>query len=130
MAGKLIIGETEKGVTYANPLDAVKLFHEYMFRAKELELKTQQLEKKQKGPEGGIRVVLLNPVVDPLSRPGQPPRPPKLLGQDPSKPLPDATGTTTDAQPSPGPVPTHADGARKPQTPGRHPRPSHRRISG
>ena len=62
----------------------------------------------------GIRVVLPNPIVDPLLKPGQQPRPLRLLGQDPSKPLPDATGSATDAQPSPGPVPTHADGARKP----------------
>src|SRR5438128_12173930 len=40
---------------------------------------------------------------------------------DPSKPLPDATGTATDAQPSPGPVPTHADDARNPRIPGRPP---------
>ena len=48
------------------------------------------------------------------SETGQKPRPLRLLGQDPSKPLPDATGTATDAPPSPGPVPSHADGATKP----------------
>ena len=50
---------------------------------------------------------------DPLLKPGQKPRPLRLLGQDPSKPLPDTSGTATDAHPSPGPVRTHTDGAGK-----------------
>jgi len=115
MAGELILHQDPKGgITYANPLHAVKLYHEYMLRAKELKIRVAELKKKERGASGGIRVVLLNPVADPLLRPGQKPRPLRLLGQDPSTPLPDATGTATDTQPSPGPIPTHADGARKP----------------
>src|SRR6266571_6464474 len=85
-----------------------------MLKSRELALKTQDAKKKAKGTGGGIRIVLPSVPADPLLKPGQKPRPLRLLGQDPSTPLPDATGTATDAQPSPGPVPTHADGARKP----------------
>ena len=59
-----------------------------MLKAKELALKVAELKNKKQGAGGGIRIVLPNPVVDPLLRPGQPPRPLRLLGQDPSKPLP------------------------------------------
>ena len=51
---------------------------------------------------GGIRIVLPNPIVDPLLRPGQKPRPLRLLGQDPSKPFPDTTGTATEQPASAG----------------------------
>ena len=102
MEGKLTIGQTEKRVTYANPLHAVKLYHDYMLKAKELELKTKELEKKEKGPGGGIRIVLLNPVVDPLSRPGQKPRPLRLLGQDPSRYDNDRDGRTGVIRPGEG----------------------------
>ncbi len=60
---------------------------------------------KEKGTGGGgIRIVLPNPVVDPLLRPGQKPRGLRLLGQDPSKPLPDTTGTATEKSASAGQV--------------------------
>ena len=117
MQGKLILSHNQYGNVVANPLHAVKLYHDYMLRAKELKIRVAELKKKEKGATGGIRVVLLNPVADPLLRPGQKPRPLRLLGQDPSTPLPDATGTATDAQPSPDPVPAHADGARKSANP-------------
>ena len=109
MAGELILHQDPKGgITYANPLHAVKLYHEYMLRAKELKIRVAELKKKEKGASGGIRVVLLNPVADPLLRPGQKPRPLRLLGQDPSKPLLESTGTTTEEPGSSGPVPAQS----------------------
>jgi len=114
MQGKLVVTTSRSGsVTYANPLYAVKLFHDYMVKSRELALKLRDAKKKDEGTGGGIRIVLPSVPADPLLKPGQKPRPLRLLGQDPSKPLPAATGTATDAQPSPGPVPTQADGARK-----------------
>jgi len=104
MEGKLVLSHNQYGDVIANPLHAVKLYQDYMLKAKEMWLRAAELKKKEKGSGGGIRVVLPNPVADPLLRPGQTPRPLRLLGQDPSKPLPDATGTATDAQPSPGPA--------------------------
>jgi hypothetical protein len=76
----------------------------------------REAKHKKDGSGGGIRVVLSNPIADPLVRPGQKPRPLRLLGQDPFKLLPDATGAATDAQPSPSPVRTHVDDARKPRS--------------
>ena len=114
MQGKLILRADNKGITYANPLHALKLFHDYMLKSRELAIKRADAKKKAKGTGGGIRIVLPSVPADPLLKPGQQPRPLRLLGQDPSTPLPDATGTATTALPSPGPVPTHADGARKP----------------
>lgn len=113
MQGKLIISSSKHGVTYANPLHAVKLFQDYMLKAKELQLRVEELRKKEKGTGGGIRIVLPSVLADPLLKPGQKPRPLRLLGQDPSKPLSDATGTAADAQPSLGAVRTHEDRARK-----------------
>jgi hypothetical protein len=103
----------------ANPLHAVKLYQDYMLKAKELAIRKAELDKKQKGATGGIRIVLPSHVADPLLRPGQPPRPLRLLGQDPSKPLPGA-GTPDDNQP----LARHQLGAcRFPQR-RRRPRPS------
>jgi hypothetical protein len=87
MLGRLILSQTDKGITIANPLHAVKLFHDYMLKAKELALKAAEIKKKETGAGGGIRVVLPSVPVDPLLRPGQKPRPLRLLGQDPSKPI-------------------------------------------
>jgi hypothetical protein len=87
MEGKLIISQGEKSITYANPLHAVKLYQDYMLKAKEMWLRAAELKKKEKGSGGGIRVVLPSVPVDPLLRPGQPPRGLRLLGQDPSKPI-------------------------------------------
>jgi len=98
MEGKLVISRGEKSITYANPLYAVKLFQDYMLKSREQAIKRREAKNKKDGSSGGIRVVLLNPVADPLLRPGQKPPPLRLLGQDPSKPLPDATGTATDAR--------------------------------
>ena len=117
MEGKLILSSGKHGVTYVNPLHAVKLFHDYMLKARELSIRVREL-KKEKGSGGGIRIVLPSVPADPLLKPGQKPRPLRLLGQDPSKPLPDPTGTATDAHPSPGPVPTHADGGSEQSLPG------------
>ena len=115
MAGELVLHQDSKGgITYANPLLAVKLYLDYMLRARELAIRVAALKKKEKGSGGGIRIVLPSVPADPLLKPGQKPRPLRLLGQDPSKPLPDAARTATDARPSaPGSVSTHADGARK-----------------
>jgi hypothetical protein len=66
-------------------------------------LEAAKAKEKGAGGGGGIRVILPNPVVDPLLKPGQEPRPLRLLGQDPSKPLP---GTTSTKEPvSCGPLP-------------------------
>jgi hypothetical protein len=73
----------------------------------------EELRKKEKGTGGGIRIVLPSVLADPFMKPGQKPPPLRLLGQDPSKPLSDATGTAADAQPSLGAVRTHEDRARK-----------------
>jgi hypothetical protein len=121
LAGKVVLSEVEstnrQGFTtvhrqFVSPAVFLKALHDYMLKSRELALKLRDAKKKVEGTRGGIRIVLPNPVVDPLLRPGQKPRGLRLLGQDPSKPLPDATAA--DAQPSPGPVPTHADGARQP----------------
>jgi hypothetical protein len=110
MNGEIVISQSERGTTYANPLGFAKLYTEYMLKSETLEA----AKAKEKGTGGGgIRIVLPNPIADPLLRPGQKPRPLRLLGQDPSKPLPDATGTATDAQPSPGPVPRWCKETRK-----------------
>ena len=82
MEGKLILRQDEKGVTYANPLHAVKLYQDYMLKAKELAIRTREAKKKEKGAGGGIKIVLLNPVADPLLKPGQKPRPLRLLGRE------------------------------------------------
>jgi len=55
MEGKLILRQDEKGTTYANPLHAVKLYHDYILKARELALKKAELAKKEKGATGGIR---------------------------------------------------------------------------
>jgi hypothetical protein len=132
MEGKLVLSHNQYGDVIANPLHAVKLYQDYMLKAKELAIRKAELDKKQKGATGGIRIVLPSHVADPLLRPGQPPRPLRLLGQDPSKPLPGA-GTPDDNPPagsSPargGPVPLDRqpggqggrrdDGAQAPPTP-------------
>jgi hypothetical protein len=108
MQGKLIISQTDKGVTYANPLHAVKLYQDYMLKAKELAIRVAERQKEEKRGTGGIRIILPSPVADPLLRPGQPPRGLRLLGQDPSKPLPDTT------QPAPT---RHAGGQPEPRMP-------------
>jgi hypothetical protein len=122
LTGKVVLSEVEstnrKGFTtvhrqFVSPAVFLKALHDYMLKSRELALKLRDA-KKNEGTGGGIRIVLPSVPADPLLKPGQKPRPLRLLGQDPSKPLPDATGTATDAQPSPGSVPTHADGARKP----------------
>jgi hypothetical protein len=80
MQGKLVLRSDGRGVTYANPLHAVKLYQDYMLKAKELAIRAQEAKKNQTGPGGGIRIVLPSVPVDPLLRPGQPPRPLRLLG--------------------------------------------------
>ena len=113
LAGKVVLSEVEsinrKGFTtvhrqFVSPAVFLKALHDYMLKSRELALKTEDAKKKEKGTGGGIRIVLPSVPADPLLKPGQKPRPLRLLGQDPSKPLPDATGTATDAQPSPGPA--------------------------
>jgi len=39
MQGELVLRSDEKGVTYANPLHAVKLYQDHMLKAKELALR-------------------------------------------------------------------------------------------
>ena len=67
MQGKLVISTSRSGsVTYANPLYAVKLFQDYMLKAKELALRAREAKQKQKGTGGGIRIVLPSVPADPL----------------------------------------------------------------
>jgi hypothetical protein len=47
----------------------------------------QHHRRQDRGHQGDVPFVLPSPIVDPLLRPGQPPRPLRLLGQDPSKPI-------------------------------------------
>jgi hypothetical protein len=58
MQGKLVLSAGEKGITYANPLHAVKLYQDYMLKAKELAIRAQEAKKNQTGTGGGIRIVL------------------------------------------------------------------------
>src|SRR5207245_6658325 len=74
-----------------------------------LAIRAQEAKKTQAGTGGGIRIVLPSVPVDPLLRPGQPSRPLRLLGQDPSKPLPDTAGPPTKAPASSGPVPAQSN---------------------
>src|SRR5690348_13605497 len=92
MQGKLVLRSDGRGVTYANPLHAVKLYQDYMLKAKELAIRAQEAKKNQTRTGGGIRIVLPSVPADPLLRPGQKPRPLRLLGQDPDKPLTHTTG--------------------------------------
>lgn len=109
MEGRLILSSGKHGVTYVNPLHAVKLFQDYMLKARELSIRVRAL-KKEKGASGGIRIVLPSVPADPLLKPGQPRRPLRILGQDPSKPLP--PGLRPINQPSPcGPDPDAFDAA-------------------
>jgi hypothetical protein len=123
MMGKLILSHNLCGDVIANPLHAVKLYQDYMLKAKELALRAAELKQNEKGGSGGIRVVLPSVSVDPLLRPGQPPRGLRLLGQDPSKPINNGAGREGpgaptapghDAQGGTGPSrelrePTHSD---------------------
>jgi len=109
MQGKLVLRSDGRGVTYANPLHAVKVYQDYMLKSKELALRAQEQKKKEQGSAGGIRIVLPSVPVDPLLRPGRPPRPLRLLGHDPSKPLPDIAGLPTKAPASSGPVPVQSN---------------------
>src|SRR5262249_10843242 len=87
-----------------SPAIFLKLFQDWAAGDLDRRLKRAESKKKEKGSGGGIRIVLPNPVVDPLLRPGQPPRGLRLLGEDPSKPLPDTTRTSTMQPASSGPV--------------------------
>jgi hypothetical protein len=102
LQGKVKIQQGDKEFT-VSPAIFLKLFQDWASADRDRRLKRAELKKKEKGAAGGIRVILPSPVVDPLLRPGQPPRGLRLLGQDPSKPLPDTTGTTT-KEPA-GPLP-------------------------
>jgi hypothetical protein len=92
MEGKLILSHNQHGDVIANPINAVKLYHDYMLRAQELALKAEAFKKKEKGATGGIRIVLPSVPRDLLLRPGQQPRGLRVLGQDPDTPLPDVPG--------------------------------------
>ena len=83
MEGKLILSSGKHGVTYVNPLHAVKLLQDYMLKARELSIRGRELKKKEKGTGGSIRIVLPSVPSDPLLRPGQQPRGLRLLGQNP-----------------------------------------------
>jgi hypothetical protein len=58
MAGQLVLRSDKHGTTIANPLHAVKLYHDFMWKAKELKLRKAELKKNQTGTGGGIRIVL------------------------------------------------------------------------
>ena len=105
MQGKAAVVSDKHGRTTISPLGFIQTYMDYVSKHEALEA----ANAKEKGTGGGgIRIVLPNPVVDPLLKPGQQPRPLRLLGQDPSKPLPETTGTTTEAPASSGPVPAQS----------------------
>jgi hypothetical protein len=79
--GKLILRQDEKGITYANPLHAVKLYQDYMLKAKELAIKVAELKKNENATGGGIRIVVPSPSRIPCSDLVSP-WPLRLLGQD------------------------------------------------
>jgi hypothetical protein len=113
MQGRVVLRRNAKTTIYVSPVAFLKLFLDYMLKIREQALKAKAAKQNSKGSGGGIRIVLQNPIVDPLLRPGQKPRPLRLLGQDPDKPLPDTTGTTTkapatEAPASSGPVPARS----------------------
>jgi hypothetical protein len=92
LAGGVVLRRNAKTTTYVNPATFLKLLLDYMRKLRESALKAKAAKKNSKGSGGGIRIVLPNPIVDPLLRPGQTPRPLRLLGQDPSKPFAEPTG--------------------------------------
>ena len=49
MEGKLILSHNQYGEVIANPLHAVKLYQDYMLRARELAIRVAELKKKEKG---------------------------------------------------------------------------------
>ena len=87
MQGRVVLRRNAKTTIYVSPVAFLKLFLDYMLKIREQALKAKAAKLNSKGSSGGIRVVLLNPIADPLLRPGQTPRPLRLLGQDPSKPV-------------------------------------------
>ena len=54
-----------------------------MLKAKELAIRAREAKKKEKGTPGGIRIVLPSVPADPLLKPGQKPRPLRLLSLSP-----------------------------------------------
>ena len=56
---QMVVTTSRSGsVTYANPLYAVKLFHDYMLKSRELALKLRDAKKKDEETGGSIRIVL------------------------------------------------------------------------
>src|SRR5262249_36845677 len=106
LQGKVKIWQGDKQFE-VSPAIFLKLFQDWAGDERDRKLKRDELKKKEKGATGGIRVVLPSPIVDPLLRPGQPPRPLRLMGQDPSKPLEggakasESSGNTASRQPRP-----------------------------
>ena len=109
LEGGVVLRRNAKTTAYVNPATFLKLLLDYMLKLRESALKAKAAKINSKGSSGGIRVVLLNPIADPLLRPGQTPRPLRLLGQDPSKPVPETTGTATKA-----PASSSCEGAGRP----------------
>ena len=71
------------------------IFAKMVFERLELEEALEATQAKENGTRGvGIRIVLPSAPADPLLRPGQKPRPLRLLGQDPSKQFLETTETT------------------------------------
>jgi hypothetical protein len=56
MIGHLVLSHNQYGDTIANPFHAVKLYQDYMLKAKELALGAAEPRKKAKGSGGGIRI--------------------------------------------------------------------------
>ena len=56
---------------------------DYTLKAKELAIRAREAKKKEKGTPGGIRIVLPSVPADPLQKPGQKPRPLRLLSLSP-----------------------------------------------
>ena len=112
LEGAVVLRRNAKTTTYVSPVAFLKLFLDYMLKVHELALKAKAAKKNSKRSGGGIRIVLPSVPADPLLRPGQKPRPLRLLGQDPDKPLSDTTGTATKTPAPPGPVPAQTPLAR------------------
>jgi hypothetical protein len=113
LAGNVILAETTSGkgsvtLHYVSPAIFLKILLDYMLKSRELAFKIRDAKTKEKGTGGGIRIVLPSVPADPLVKPGQNPRPLRLLGQDPSKPF---LGDAPDAKPS---VTADGSGAARP----------------
>jgi hypothetical protein len=94
------------------------VFAKLLFDRMEHEDALEAAQAKEKGTGGGgIRIVLPSVPADPLLKPGQTPRPLRILGQDPSKPLPGSPSGDSALQPGPNQGPSTASRQLRPAPP-------------